>query len=43
MGLDIESPVLWSVAPSFVAMIKDYFEAKWRSLENNQQLQMLSK
>jgi sugar-specific transcriptional regulator TrmB len=42
IGLDIESPVLWSIAPCFVAMIKDYLETKWRSLENSQQLQMLS-
>jgi sugar-specific transcriptional regulator TrmB len=33
IGLNVESPVLWSIAPRFVAMIKDYFETKWKSLE----------
>jgi sugar-specific transcriptional regulator TrmB len=32
-GVEIDNPVLWSSAPSFVAMIKDYLETKWKSLE----------
>jgi sugar-specific transcriptional regulator TrmB len=32
-GVSIESPVLWSADPSFVAMIKDYLNMKWKSLE----------
>jgi sugar-specific transcriptional regulator TrmB len=43
MGLNVESPVLWSTASHFVAMIKDYFETKWKSLENSQKQQTLSK
>jgi len=35
-GVEIEDPVLWSSAARFVAMIKDYLETKWKSLENNQ-------
>jgi sugar-specific transcriptional regulator TrmB len=35
-GVKIDNPVLWSSASSFVAMIKDYLETKWKSLENNQ-------
>lgn len=34
---DLRSPVLLSTNPSFVAMIKDYFEAKWNSLKDNQE------
>jgi hypothetical protein len=33
MGDKMESPVLWSANPNFVAMIKDYLETKWKSLE----------
>ena len=29
MGLDLESRVLFSMTPCFVAMVKDYFEMKW--------------
>ncbi len=29
MGADVDCPVLWSAAPRFVALIKDYFETKW--------------
>ena len=32
-GVKIDNPVLWSSAPSFVAMIKDYLETKWKSLK----------
>jgi sugar-specific transcriptional regulator TrmB len=32
-GVKIDNPVLWSSAPGFVAMIKDYLETKWKSLE----------
>jgi sugar-specific transcriptional regulator TrmB len=42
MGLNVECPVLWSTASHFVAMIKDYFETKWKSLENSQKQQTLS-
>jgi sugar-specific transcriptional regulator TrmB len=35
IGSDVECPVLWSAAPSFVALIKDYFENKWKLLEHN--------
>jgi sugar-specific transcriptional regulator TrmB len=31
-GIDPKSPVLFSTDPFFVAMIKDYFEMKWKSL-----------
>jgi sugar-specific transcriptional regulator TrmB len=34
---DLKSPVLLSTNPSFVAMIKDYFEARWKSLKDNQE------
>jgi sugar-specific transcriptional regulator TrmB len=34
-GVKIKDPVLWSSSARFVAMIKDYLEAKWNSLENN--------
>jgi sugar-specific transcriptional regulator TrmB len=43
IGLNVESSVLWSVAPRFVAMIKDYFETKWKSMEHSQEQQLLSK
>jgi sugar-specific transcriptional regulator TrmB len=33
VGVKIENPVLWSAAPQFVAMIKDYLKTKWKSLE----------
>lgn len=36
-GANIDCPVLWSAAPSFVAMIKDYFETKWKSVENSRE------
>jgi sugar-specific transcriptional regulator TrmB len=36
MGLDSKSPVLLSMEPSFVALMKDYLETKWKSLEKNQ-------
>jgi hypothetical protein len=32
-GVKIDNLLLWSSAPSFVAMIKDYLETKWESLE----------
>ncbi len=35
MGYEVDSPVLFSEAPSFVALIKDYFETKWRLPEHN--------
>lgn len=35
LGVRIDNSVLWSLAPSFVAMIRDYLETKWKSLENN--------
>jgi hypothetical protein len=31
---NIDCPVLWSAVPSFVALIKDYFEMKWKSLNH---------
>lgn len=34
LGHNVESPVLWSANPNFVAMIKDYFETKWKSLKH---------
>ncbi len=37
IGANIDCPVLWSTDPSFVAMIKDYFETKWKSVENSRQ------
>jgi sugar-specific transcriptional regulator TrmB len=33
MGLDSKSPVLLSLEPCFVALIKDYLETKWKSLK----------
>lgn len=33
MGLEVESPVLWSTNHCFVGMIKDYLETKWKLLE----------
>jgi sugar-specific transcriptional regulator TrmB len=43
IGLTLESPVLLSLSPHYVAMMKDYFETKWKSLEDNQKPQILSK
>ncbi len=43
MGRDIDCPVLWSAAPSFVAMIRDYLKMKWKSLEHSRKQQVLSK
>lgn len=43
IGLDADCPVLWSAAPSFVALIRDYFEMKWKSLEHPPKKQVLSK
>jgi sugar-specific transcriptional regulator TrmB len=43
IGRDIDCPVLWSVAPSFVALIKDYFEIKWKSLEHIRKQQVSPK
>jgi hypothetical protein len=43
IGRDVESPVLWSAAPSFVALIKDYFENKWKLLEYGLKQQVSSK
>jgi sugar-specific transcriptional regulator TrmB len=37
-GVKIDNPVLWSSAPSFAAMIKDYLETKWKSLESSGQI-----
>jgi sugar-specific transcriptional regulator TrmB len=34
VGVNLENPVLWSSAPYFVRMIKDYLETKWKSLEH---------
>jgi sugar-specific transcriptional regulator TrmB len=34
MGRDIDCPVLFSLSPSFVALIRDYFETKWKSLKH---------
>lgn len=35
-GWDLNCPVLWSASPSFVALIKDYLNMKWQSLEDHQ-------
>jgi sugar-specific transcriptional regulator TrmB len=35
IGLDLKSPVLLSLAPIYVAMMKDFFETKWKSLSND--------
>ena len=35
LGRDIDCPVLFSLSPSFVALIRDYFEMNWKSLENS--------
>ena len=32
-GCDLECPVLWSASPSFVALIDDYLNMKWQSME----------
>jgi len=32
IGASLDSPVLWSDAPEFVALMRDYFETKWRML-----------
>jgi sugar-specific transcriptional regulator TrmB len=37
MKPDLKSPVLMSTNPNFAAMIKDYFETKWKSLKDNQE------
>jgi len=42
-GIDPKSPVLFSTDPFFVAMIKDYFEMKWKSLKDSQEQNSLSK
>jgi sugar-specific transcriptional regulator TrmB len=42
-GIDPKSPVLFSTDPFFVAMIKDYFEMKWKSLKGSQEQSSLSK
>ena len=34
MGVRTVNPVLWSSAISFIGIIKDYLDMKWRSLEN---------
>jgi sugar-specific transcriptional regulator TrmB len=43
MGRDVDCPVLWSAAPSFVALIKDYFENTWKLLEYSRKRQVSSK
>jgi sugar-specific transcriptional regulator TrmB len=43
IGLDADCPVLWSMNPSFVALIKDYFENKWELLESGRKLQVTAK
>jgi sugar-specific transcriptional regulator TrmB len=43
MGSDVECPVLWSTDPSFVALIKDYFENKWKLLEYTRRQQVSPK
>jgi sugar-specific transcriptional regulator TrmB len=35
MGSNLKSPVLLSLVPSFVTMMKDYFETKWKSLNSD--------
>ena len=35
MGYDVDCPVLWSVNPNFVSMVKEYLEMKWKTLEHN--------
>lgn len=42
-GIAPKSPVLFSTDPFFVAMIKDYFEMKWKSLKDSQEQNSLSK
>jgi sugar-specific transcriptional regulator TrmB len=39
-GWDLNCPVLWSASPSFVALIKDYLNMKWQSLEDDQNSQV---
>jgi sugar-specific transcriptional regulator TrmB len=43
MGSDVDCPVLWSTDPSFVALIKDYFENKWKLLEHSRKKQVSSR
>jgi sugar-specific transcriptional regulator TrmB len=35
LGNDAESHVLWSTNPNFVAMLKEYFSMKWKTLERS--------
>jgi sugar-specific transcriptional regulator TrmB len=43
VGREVVCPVLFSVAPSFVNLMKDYFETKWKLLERRQNQQILAK
>ncbi len=43
IGRDIDCPVLWSADPSFVALIKDYFENTWKLLGYSRKQQVSSK
>ena len=35
LGNDAESHVLWSANPNFVAILKEYFNMKWKTLEHS--------
>jgi sugar-specific transcriptional regulator TrmB len=43
IGHDSKSPVLLSTSPCFVAMIKDFFDMKWKSLKDGQEQSSLPK
>jgi sugar-specific transcriptional regulator TrmB len=43
IGSDVECPVLWSTDSSFVALIKDYFENKWKILKQSRKQQVSPK
>jgi hypothetical protein len=43
VGMNVENPVLWSAAPQFVGMVKDYLKIKGQSLERPRKQQISSK